>query len=183
MGYGPVAMAFHWLTALLVLAAFMLSPGGSEVRVYAPERDFERALHELIGLSVFALTLLRLAWKTIAPSPTLPPIAPWMNAISKLVQWALYVLLVITPLTAIVGAWLEGHPLTLGVLGNVPPLLVKNAPLGHRIAKLHTVLGDVVIWLAGLHACAALFHHFVLRDDVLASMLPARWRAGLRRPG
>src|SRR5690242_4591002 len=76
MGYGPVAMAFHWLTALLVLAAFMLSPGGSEVRVYAPERDFERALHELIGLSVFALTLLRLAWKTIAPSPTLPPIAP-----------------------------------------------------------------------------------------------------------
>lgn len=180
-GYGGVAIAFHWLTAALVVAAFILGPGGSEVRVYAPERDFERSLHEVIGLTVFALTVLRLGWKAFAPSPRLPPIAPWMNYVSKLVQWALYALLIVTPITAIAGAWLEGHPLTLGVLGNIPPFAAKNAALGHRIAELHAWLGDAVMWLAGLHAGAALFHHFVLRDDVLASMLPVNWRAALRR--
>jgi cytochrome b561 len=84
-------------------------------------------------------------------------------------------------LSAISGAWLEGHPLTLGVLGSVPPLLAKNAPLGHEIADIHGTLGDAILWLAGLHAVAALFHHFVLRDDVLLSMFPARWRSAVRR--
>ncbi|HET7366561.1 MAG TPA: cytochrome b/b6 domain-containing protein [Burkholderiales bacterium] len=181
MGYGRTTIAFHWLTAILVLVAYIFGPGGSEARVYSPARDFERSLHEVLGLTVFTLTVLRLGWKAFASAPTLPPIVPWMNRISKVVQWSLYVLLVVTPLTAIFGAWLEGHPLTLGVLGNVPPLLAKNAPLGKRIAELHTWLGDAVIWLAGLHAAAALFHHFALRDDVLASMLPASWRGPLRR--
>jgi cytochrome b561 len=181
MGYGSPAIAFHWVTAALVVAAFTLGPGGSETRVYAPENDFDRALHETLGLTVLTLTVLRLAWKSVLPSPPLPPIAPWMNRISKLVQALLYILLVITPLSAISGAWLEGHPLTLGVLGSVPPLLAKNAPLGHEIADIHGTLGDAILWLAGLHAVAALFHHFVLRDDVLLSMFPARWRSAVRR--
>jgi cytochrome b561 len=182
MGYGPVAIAFHWLTVLLVIAAYVLGLGGSEARVYAPANDFNRAVHEVLGLSVFGLTLARLAWKLAAPSPPRPPIAPWMNRISKIVQALLYVLLVATPLSAIAGAWLEGHPLTLGIFGNVPPPIPKAVELGHRVAELHTILGDAIVWLAGLHAAAALFHHFILRDDVLLSMLPARWRSAVRRP-
>jgi cytochrome b561 len=181
MGYGPGAIAFHWLTVLLVIAAYIMGLGGSEARVYAPANDFNRAVHEILGLSVFGLTLARLAWKLAAPSPQLPPIAPWMNRISKIVQGVLYLLLVATPLSAIAGAWLEGHPLTLGILGNVPPPIPKAEELGHRVAELHTILGDVIVWLAGVHAAAALFHHFVLRDDVLLSMLPASWRGAVRQ--
>jgi len=180
MGYGPVAIAFHWITALLVLAAYFMGLGGSEQQVYAPANDFKRAVHETLGLSVFVLTLVRLGWKLVAPSPQLPPIAPWMNRISKFVQWLLYLLLIATPLTAIFGAWFEGHPLTLGILGNVPPLTAKSPDLGHRLAELHTDLGEAIVWLAGLHAAAALFHHFYLRDDVLLSILPASWRGAVR---
>jgi cytochrome b561 len=79
-------------------------------------------------------------------------------------------------MTAIAGAWLEGHPLTLGILGNVPPMIPEAHATGQAVAKIHTILGDAVVWLAGLHAAAALFHHFVLRDAVLWSILPARWR-------
>jgi len=132
-------------------------------------------------MSVFILTLARLGWRLASPSLQRPPMAPWMRRFSGFVHFLLYALLVATPLTAIAGAWLEGHPLTLFALGNIPPLVPKNADLGHRIAELHALLGDVVVWLAGLHAAAALFHHFVLRDDVLASMLPAGWRAAMRR--
>jgi cytochrome b561 len=104
-----------------------------------------------------------------------------MKRISKLVQALLYLLLVLVPLTAIAGAWLEGHPLTLALIGDVPPLLPEAGPLGHRLAELHPLLGDVIVWLAGLHAAAALFHHYVLRDDVLLTMFPASWRAAVRR--
>jgi len=40
------------------------------------------------------------------------------------------------------------------------------------IASIHTWLGDAILWIAGVHAAAALYHHFVLRDRVLRSMLP-----------
>ena len=80
-----------------------------------------------------------------------------------------------TPVSAIAGAWLEGHPLTLGILGNVPPMVPEFHAAGQVVANIHTYLGDAIVWLAGLHAAAALFHHFVLHDGVLLSMLP---RAG-----
>ena len=57
--YSGVAQAIHWLTALLVLVAFVYGPGGSEQSVYIPARDFDRQLHESLGLSVFALVLVR----------------------------------------------------------------------------------------------------------------------------
>jgi len=174
--YGSVAMAFHWLTAVLVLAAFVMGPGGSEQRVYSAAKDFDRQIHEVLGLTVFSLTLLRLAWRAFAPPPQLPSAPRWMNRISRLVRGSLYALLVATPVTAIVGAWLEGHPLTLGILGNVPPVIPEAHAAGQAVAKIHTILGDAVVWLAGFHAAAALFHHFVLRDEVLLSMLPPRWR-------
>ena len=181
MGYGAAAITFHWLTAVLVVTGFILGPGGSEERIYSAVHDFDRPLHEVIGLSILLLTVARLAWKALVRAPELPPIPLWMKLASRTVQALLYVLLVVTPLTAIAGAWLEGHPLTLGVLGEIAPPLAKNVPLGERIAELHTWLGDAVMWVAGLHAGAALVHHFVLRDEVLATMLPASWRGALRR--
>ena len=175
-GYGSAAMALHWLTAVLVLAAFVMGPGGAEKQVYSAARDFDRQVHEALGLTVFGLTLLRLAWRALAPAPQLPPIPRWMKLASKTVQGLLYALLVATPATAIAGAWLEGHPLTLGILGNIPPPIAEAHAIGQTIAEIHPYLGDAVIWLAGFHAAAALFHHFYLRDEVLASMLPPRWR-------
>ena len=110
-----------------------------------------------------------------AASHGLPASAPaWMNVVSRAVQLLLYALLLAVPSTAIAGAWLEGHPLTLGILGNVPPPIAESHALGASIATIHTYLGDTILWVAGLHATAALFHHFVLRDEVLLAMLPRR---------
>lgn len=175
-GYGGAALAFHWVSAVLVVVAFTLGPGGSEARVYSAAKDFDREWHEVLGLTVLSLTLIRLAWRSFAGTPKLPPSARWMHLSSRVVQGLLYGLLLAVPLSAITGAWLEGHPLTLGVLGEIAPLLPKNESLGHNVAEIHTWLGDAILWLAGLHAAAALFHHFVLRDDVLWAMLPGRWR-------
>jgi cytochrome b561 len=170
--YGGLTQAFHWLTAILVLVAFIYGPGGSELRVYLPTRDFERQLHETLGLSVFALVVLRLLWRMVATQPQPQDLPRWMELSAKAVQWVLYVLLFAVPMTAIAGAWLEGHPLTLLGGIEIAPLLSLSHDLGSTIAEVHTWLGDAILWLAGLHAVAAIYHHFILKDGVLASMLP-----------
>jgi cytochrome b561 len=169
--YGGLAQTFHWLTAILVLVAFIYGPGGPENRVYSDARDFERRLHETLGLTVFFLTVIRLAWRAMDRRPDPPDIPQWMGGTSKAVQFVLYVLLLLVPLTAITGAWLEGHPLTwLG--GDIAPWIGESHALGKRVAQLHGWLGDAILWLAGFHALAALYHHFFLRDGVLRAMLP-----------
>ena len=172
--YGPVAQSFHWLTAVLVLAAFIYGPGGSETRVYSSARDFDRQLHETLGLTVFAVVVLRLVWRMFDTRPDPPAISRSMDLASKWVHGLLYALLFALPATAVTGAWLEGHPLTLlGNLQMVSPLASAH-DIGASIATAHGWLGDTILWLAGAHALAAILHHVVLRDGVLVSMLP-RW--------
>ena len=176
--YGAVAQAFHWLTAVLVIAAYFMGPGGSEQRVYSAAVDFTRQTHETLGISVFALVFARLLWRSMDSVPEDPPMKPWMKYSAKLVHIVLYGLLIATPVSAIVGAWLEGHPLTLWGFGNIGPMLSPAHDLGLSLADLHATLGNIILWVAGLHAVAALFHHFFLRDSVLVSMVPGRWRQG-----
>jgi len=180
--YGGVAQAFHWVTAILVVAAYIYGPGGSEQRVYSPARDFDRQLHETLGMCVFALVVMRVLWRTVDVHPEAPPNPRWMGLAAKAAHWALYLLLFSLPLSAISGAWLEGHPLTLLVGVKIPPLLAPSHDAGAKIATLHTWLGDAILWVAGLHAIAALYHHIVLKDGVLASMLPRWFPLWGRRP-
>ena len=182
--YGAVSQAFHWATAVLVLVAFIYGPGGSEEHVYAASRDADRQLHETLGLTVLVLTAARLLWRMVAVRPDPPDVARWMGVASRGVQGLLYVLLFAVPLTAITGAWLEGHPLTLLAGVRIAPLIGASESTGESIAEIHTLLGDAILWVAGLHAAAALFHHYVLKDGVLLSMLPrslAKATASVRR--
>ncbi len=113
--YSALAKALHWATAILVLVAFIYGPGGSEQRVYAAARDFDRRLHETMGLCVLALVTLRLLWRMVAAPPSLPQVSRWMGIVAKVVRMTLYLLLFAVPLTAIVGAWLEGAPSDLAL--------------------------------------------------------------------
>lgn len=177
--YSAPTKVIHWLTAVLVLIAFIYGPGGPEHRIYSAARDFDRQLHETLGMCILALVVVRIIWRLFDKRPEPPPMAPWMRIAAGIVQGLLYLLLILLPLTAISGAWLEGHALTLLGSITIPPPLAERHKLGATIAEIHSWLGDVIIWLAGLHAAAALFHHYVLKDDVLRSMMPRR-RSGMR---
>ena len=171
--YGTITQAIHWTTAILVLITFIYGPGGSEQRVYLPARDFDRQLHETLGLCVLALVIVRVLWRMIDKRPEPPPVPRWMGIAGKAVQGTLFLLLFALPLTAIFGAWLEGHPLTLLAGVEIPSFVGVAHNTGTTIAEVHTWLGDAILCLAGFHALAALFHHLVLKDGVLVSMLPS----------
>ena len=170
--YGAVAQALHWVTAILVVVAFAYGPGGSEQRVYSIAKDFDRRIHETLGIAVLAIAMIRLGWRVFDAAPDEPSMPAWMRLSSRAVRTILYVLLLLVPATAICGAWLEGHPLTL--LGNIriDPWFTEAHSIGSAIATLHTWLGDTILWVAGVHAAAGLYHHLILRDGVLQSMLP-----------
>jgi len=121
--YGSIAQFFHWCTAILVLVAFVYGPGGPEQRVYSSVHEFDRRLHETLGLCVFTLAVIRLLLRTIDARPGAPPVLRWMRVMATAVQRLLYMLLLALPLTAVAGAWLEGRPLTLVAGVEIPPLL------------------------------------------------------------
>ena len=170
--YSAITQILHWTTAILVLVAFIYGPGGPEDRVYLSSRDGERMIHETLGVAVFAISLLRIVWRLLDTSPAPVPMARWMHISSKAVQGVLYVLLLLVPATAVLGAWFEGHTVVLLTGIQLTPPIAEAHALGATLAEVHGWLGDVILWVAGLHAAAAIYHHLVVKDGVLKSMLP-----------
>jgi len=178
--YDAPSRAFHWLTAILVTIAFILGPGGFGRLMRQgidPATRSDIVWHETLGLSVLVLTVLRLLWVAWRPAAPRIPMAGWMRTTARLVHAALWTLLLALPLSALLALGSESHPLTLlgGVRIDQMPVIANSA-----IAKLadwgdvHQFLGDAVMWLAGLHAAAAIYHHVFFKDGVLLSMLPAK---------
>ena len=170
--YHPLSQIIHWLTAILVVIAFVL--GSEDVdELDNPSLDLGLQTHETLGLVVFGLTIFRVLWTLFTQPPTAVPMAASMRIVSKILQGSLYLLLIAVPLTAILGTWLEGDALSLLNHATIPTPFSKSENLGETLLDLHPPLADTLLILAGIHAAAALFHHFILKDLVLATMLPA----------
>ena len=176
--YDTLSRAFHWLTAAAVVIAFVLGPEhfGRMMRDGVdPATHSDIVWHETLGILVFVLTLLRLLWVAARPAAPQFAMSKAMNLAAKLGHLALWVLMLVLPATAMLALGSEGHPLTLlgGIRVDQLPL-IANSPLAGLAdwGDVHGLLGDVLIWLAGMHAIAAIYHHVVMKDGVLASMVP-----------
>ena len=178
--YDRLSQVFHWATAIVVTIAFILGPGGFGRLMRQgsdPATRSDIVWHESLGILVLVLTVLRLLWVAVRPAAPRFQMAGWMNLAARLVHIALWALLLALPATALLALGSEDHPLTLlgGIRIDHMPLIAES-----RIAGLadwgdvHEFLGDAVMWLAGLHALAAILHHIVLKDGVLLAMLPRR---------
>lgn len=171
--FGPIAQAFHWLTVILVVGAYVTGLDGPPDVIFSAANETQRRLHETFGLLVLVLTFLRLVWRASDGRPEDQTDRKWMAIAGRIVQWLLFGLLAVVPLTGISGLWLDGYPLSPYGTDISTPFAV-SAAVGETLLETHKLVGNVIVWLAGIHATAALFHHYVLRDGVLASMLP--WR-------
>jgi cytochrome b561 len=170
--YGSVAQAFHWLTVILVVAAYILGEGGPESRVFSDENLQGLTLHETAGILVLVLLVARLVWRAIDRRPEEVAMPGWMSFASKAVHLVLYLLLAALPITGVLGSFLEGHPVHFLGLGAIGPLTAEAHATGDLFLEVHETLGNVILWVAGLHALAALYHHYIVKDRVLSAMLP-----------
>ena len=178
--YDPLSRAFHWLTAIAVIIAFVLAPEGFGRLMRSgvdPATLSSIVWHETLGMVVFGLTVLRLLWVAVRPAAPQISMARWMHLVSKAAHLALWALMLALPISAVLALGSEGHPLTLlgGFRVDQMPLIANSAVADLADwGEVHETLGDAIIWLAGIHAVAAIYHHVILRDGVLKSMLPQR---------
>ena len=176
--YDALSQGLHWLTAVVVTIGFILGPEGFGRLMHDgvdPASRSDIVWHESLGILVLLLTLLRLVWAAMRPSPPTIPMASWMHRAARLMQVALWALLLALPVTALLALGSESHPLTLlgGVRVDRMPFIADSAVAEWADwGDVHGFLGDTVMWLAGLHAAAAIFHQLVLKDGLLATMLP-----------
>jgi cytochrome b561 len=130
-------------------------------------------LHRSLGVTVLALTLFRLGWRWHARIPSLPAT---LSVIQKLAargtEYLLYVLLLLQPILGILHTNARGRRVDFYFLGELPPLIGPDKLLAKQAIAAHDLVAYVLLAVIALHAAAALFHHFVRRDDVLKSMLP-----------
>jgi cytochrome b561 len=170
--YGAIPQALHWLTALFVITGFLLGQFGDALP-RGEARDLGFLAHMTLGQCVLLLLAVRLAWRFADPPP--PPEATRFGRLvetaAKVSHFALYALLVAVPLFGIIVQLKRGHDLRiLGVVDVASPWSPDRA-VARTVLGLHGYLADTLLILAGLHACAALVHHYVWRDRTLTRML------------
>jgi cytochrome b561 len=134
--YNFTAQCLHWVTVLFVIIAYIVSVGGPETRVYSAANDFRRELHELLGLGVFVLTLVRVMWRAIFPPPKGPEMPIWMKFGARLSHWTIYLLLVVVPVTAILGACRGKHSAVASGVAAARSCVGQNPRLARRRTDL-----------------------------------------------
>lgn len=172
--FDRLTIGLHWGTVLLVLVLF----ASAWLHALAETRQSHFTpillqIHRSSGVTIWVVTALRLAWRvTKASLPPFPKqISKLHRATVKLSEYGLYALLLGEPATGLLATLFGGRPFAL-YLWRFPALMPRDLTLQAAFHFYHELGAWALAGLAVGHAAAALFHHFVLRDDVLESMAP-----------
>ncbi|MBZ9711453.1 cytochrome b [Mesorhizobium sp. ESP7-2] len=171
--YTSAQKAMHWAVFVLVIGLY----GLTYVEELFPRGDPGRALvwwlHISFGMLLFVLIVVRVSLRLTLGTPGLPrqmsELERWTAKVAHLV---LYALLVAIPVLGIVLTWYRGDALSFFGLFTIPAPVSPDRDAARFVRELHSLCANLILILAGLHAAAALWHHFIRKDDVLKRMLP-----------
>jgi cytochrome b561 len=170
--WGTVSISLHWLTVIFVISLCLmglimedLPTGKFKIQVYS--------LHKSVGLTVLALTLLRLLWRMMSKAPeALSSIPSWQRFAATATHSILYLLLLLMPLSGWLYNSASGFPLKYFGLFKVPRLSSFDRDIKNFAGDTHELLFYVLAALLFVHALAALKHHYLNKDVTLKRMLP-----------
>lgn len=171
--FGSIAKIFHWLIALCMIA--MLTVGLIMVDMEpSPAKMAVYGLHKSTGVVILLLIILRLTWRLLNPIPQLPSsLQPWHHRMAKLSPLTLYALMFMIPLSGIMLSETAGYPITVYNLFSLPTILPKNPELSKTAALIHKYGAFTLIGILILHVISTLYHHFILKNNVLHRMFPS----------
>lgn len=170
--YGGLSIALHWLTLALLVGVYASVELHEAFPKGSAAREALVTWHFMLGLSVLVVTLLRLAAIVGRTAPPIEPAPPaWQQSAGKAMHVALYLLLLGLPLAGWLALSAAGKPIPFFGL-ELPPLVGPDKALSRAIREVHETVATAGYFLIGLHAAAALFHHYVVGDNTLRRMLP-----------
>lgn len=169
--YSRVAIALHWLSALLIFALFGLGWFMVELPP-GPQRGYYFALHKSIGLSVFLLLVLRVLWRLGHRPPPLPAsIARWQVVLVRIVHLAFYLLLVLQPVSGYLSSSFSGYPTRLFGLP-LPQWGWRDPPLNEFFTEVHVICSVTLLLLVATHLLGAMKHLLSGEGQLLRRMWP-----------
>ncbi len=134
---------------------------------------FLLSIHMSFGLTILALMFVRLIWRLTHPAPPESASMPqWQKQLAVLTHYGLYTLLIFVPLFGWAWASSRGWPIEAFGVYTMPPILAVGSSLGRLAGMLHSGFATILLLLIGLHVAAALYHRYMLKDDVLDRMMP-----------
>lgn len=172
--YTPTAKALHWTIVLLVTAQFVTALAMPDIGPHT-EPDSWISLHFSIGVLILCVMAVRLVHRLMYPVPLEASQAPaWERFAALLIHRVFYLILLVGPFLGWAAA--SAHRLTVSLFGLVtlPSIAAPKARWALTAGDVHATAMWVLLALIGLHAAAALYHHFVRGDGTLRRMLPAR---------
>jgi cytochrome b561 len=168
--YDKVAIALHWATAILVVVQMALAQMWDLWD--RPTHRFMAISHMSLGVVLTAIIAWRIAWRLI-PGHQVPAANVGLARIAaKGVHYVLYALLAAEAVLGFVLRWSEGKPMNFFGLLIPGPFEKWSREAHHQVGEIHEWNGWAIIAIAFVHALAALYHHYVLKDRVLLRMLP-----------
>jgi cytochrome b561 len=172
--YTGTARALHWLAALLIFTGFGLGLYMTGLE-FSPDKFRYYAWHKWLGITVFLLAAARLAWRAANPAPALPETMPaWQARAARAAHVLLYALMLAIPVSGWIYSSATGVSVAYLGLVDLPNLVPKDRELARTLLIVHQALNYLLAAVVTLHVAAAVKHHFVDRDDILARMLPGR---------
>jgi cytochrome b561 len=173
--YGAVAMALHWLMAVLLSVLVVL--GLYMTRL--PDVGFDTwkirliLYHKQLGVLALLLVTLRLLWRIGNVLPHLVKTLPdWQKVVARFVHLCFYALMLALPVTGCLMSSAAGIPVSVLGLFTLPDLVPYDDRLFHTLIDVHQYLGYALIVYMMAHIGAALRHQFLLQDGTLQKMLP-----------
>ncbi len=171
--YTGTAIALHWLLALAIAGSFGMGLYMADLP-FSPLKLKLFNWHKWAGMTILALSALRLLWRlTHRPPPDLPMPA-WQTRAAQLTHGLMYLAFFAIPLTGWAMTSAKGYPVVwFGVLP-LPDFVAKDKALGETLEAVHSLLAWSLAALVLAHLGGALKHHFIDRDGLLQRMLPGR---------
>lgn len=169
--FGSVSKFFHWIVFILLF--FMIIFGYFLDDVPKDYQGVAYNIHKLTGLLILVLMVLRGVWALFNAKPELPRDYPrWQQLAARASHSLLYLLVIAMPLAGWIGASAAGRPPHLGDWKIIFPAIPQDKTLVEAAFNVHGILAIAIIVLVAIHILAALYHHFILQDNVLRRMWP-----------
>lgn len=171
--YSAVAIALHWLLALAIIGAFSVGLYMADLP-FSPFRLKLYNWHKWAGVTILALSALRLLWRLANKPPADLPMPAWQARVAHLTHGLLYALFFAVPLAGWAYSSAAGFPIVwFGVLP-LPDFVPKDKALAEILKELHGWLAYGMAALVLAHIAGALKHHLIDQDGLLLRMMPGR---------
>jgi cytochrome b561 len=172
--YGRVAIALHWLIAVLILAQIAFGWFLEEIPRGTPMRGFYVNLHKSTGLTIALLIVFRLGWRLAHPPPQLPSFVPtWERMASRVNHLGLYICMLVMPSSGYIASNFSKFGVKLFNVVLLPPWGIDDKRIYAVFNTAHVATSYLFVGLIALHVFAAVRHAF-RHDGVFARMVPSR---------